>query len=207
MKKAASTKPASPKPAVAKVAVLPSTSADVPNVRIVKIANCPTLSGKSTLTYHVGSNADSEIALRLHVNTGGGFFNPDWIGLEVITTLLDKWPADRPVTSYALLPLFRGKSSNSPAFLLAVLLTEGLVQQTSEKPRHFGKGDPAKLLAEVTALMATDLDLSADVALKSSSALIKPVKVAKMASAKERMPETDGTSELNVLVAAKESFE
>lgn len=37
----------------------------VESIRILKKANCPTLSGKSKLTYHIGCTADSEIYLSI----------------------------------------------------------------------------------------------------------------------------------------------
>ena len=67
---------------------------------------------------------------------------------------------DKQVTSHLLSSLFRGKSSNSPAFLFAVLKAEGFVKLTSEKPRLYHKGDAAMFLAEVMTLMASDIDLS-----------------------------------------------
>ena len=43
--------------------------------RILKIASCPTLSGKSQLTYHVGCASDSAIRLRIYASIGGGTFS------------------------------------------------------------------------------------------------------------------------------------
>ena len=44
----------------------------VTSMRILKVASCPTSSGKATLTYHIGCNADNEIQFRIMANTGGG---------------------------------------------------------------------------------------------------------------------------------------
>ena len=155
MKKTALPKPALPIPT--------SRNTEAPDPepinRILKVGTCPTLSGKSTLTYQIGCNAAADGLLRLHGNSGGGMFNRDWISLEGIRTLVEKWPTDKPITSYALYSLFRGKSSNSPAFLFAVLKGIGWVRQTSEKPRTYGKGDPAPFLDEVKVLIASDTDL------------------------------------------------
>ena len=48
----------------------------VPTMRIIKIASCPTSSGNTTLTYHIGCTTDKDIQFRLVANTGGGLFSP-----------------------------------------------------------------------------------------------------------------------------------
>ena len=180
MKKSALPKPASSNP---------EAPPPEPTVRILKAGTCSTLSGKSTLTYQIGcnvvldGNAASEGLIRLHGNSGGGMFNRDWIALEVIRALLEKWPADKPITSYALFSLFRGKSSNSPAFLFAVLKGVGWIRQTSEKPRTYGHGDPEPFLAEVKALMASDSDLSGESSAQPQGK--KPASISRKTSRKE----------------------
>ena len=42
-----------------------------PALRILKVASCPTASGKGTLTYHVGCNASNAIQFRVVQNSGG----------------------------------------------------------------------------------------------------------------------------------------
>lgn len=140
---------------------LPSapTETGTPAIRILKIATCPTLSGKSTLTYHLGCAAESGIHFRVHGNTGGGFFNQDWVSLATIQQLLDKQPDDKPITSQLLYPIFRGKSLNTPAFLLAVLKAEGLISSSKDKKRSHECNDLAGFLAEVKTLIASSVDL------------------------------------------------
>lgn len=140
-------------------------------IRILKIASCPTLSGKSTLTYHIGCavngegicTADSEINLRIYANDGGGFFSNEWISLDKIQQVFAKVPADKPITSFVLHSIFRGKSVNTPAFLLAALRQEGLVKQSEDKQRQYERIDPAEFIAGVNTLIATDVDLKVDV--------------------------------------------
>ena len=102
-------------------------------IRISKTGECPSLSGKSTLTYQIGSNHDSEVYIALTGNSGKGIFNRDWISLEQIHTLLT---SQEKVTSGSLLSLFEGRSSNSAGFILAVLLKEGLLK-ISPGNRHY----------------------------------------------------------------------
>ena len=94
-----------------------------PDIRILKIGSCESVSRKSTLTYHIGCTVDGEIHLRIYANTAAGFFSQEWLPLTSINQVLTK--AGGHFTSFALQPLFRGKSQNNPAFLLAVLLREG----------------------------------------------------------------------------------
>lgn len=123
---------------------------DTPEVRTLKSGTCPTLSGKSTLTYLIGSNDKSDVLIRVEKNDGGGYFNKEWIPLSAIQEMLKKHP---DITSFTLRPLYSGKSTNSPGFLLAVLKAEGLVQLRGEKERAYMAIDSDKFMAEVKGLM------------------------------------------------------
>jgi len=37
----------------------------------------------STLTYHIGCNADSEVLLRVKSNSGNGYFSQEWVPPEI----------------------------------------------------------------------------------------------------------------------------
>ena len=94
------------------------------NVRVLKTATCPSLSGKSRLTYEIGSGPSAEICVRITKNTGGGMFGKGWVALDQVHRLVN----DKPITSTTLAPMFKGGSANSAGFLLAVMKHEGLVQ-------------------------------------------------------------------------------
>jgi hypothetical protein len=98
------------------------------DVRILKIHSCPSVSGKSTLTYHIGCTDDGDIRFRIHANTNAGFFSNEWLSLTTIQQALAK--LTEPFTSVVLAPLFRGKSANTSAFMVAALLQEGLIQRS-----------------------------------------------------------------------------
>ena len=117
--------------------------------RTLKVDSCLSLTGKSTLTYHIGCNAESVILLRINANTGGGYFSKEWISFGVIQQAIEK--QTKPFTSLLLRPLFNGKSSNTPAFLLAVLKHLDVIKN-SEK-RGYECGDIDKFVAEVKALI------------------------------------------------------
>ncbi len=48
----------------------------VPQFRIIKKSQCPTISGKSDLTYNVACDSQKALYLRVASNSGGGFFSP-----------------------------------------------------------------------------------------------------------------------------------
>lgn len=130
-------------------------------IRILKAGTCPTLSGRSQLSYHLGCNNDGEIHIRVVQNSGNGQFNADWVQLVVIEKLLASHPADKPLTSRVMLPVFRSKSSNSPAFLFATLKAEGLVKAGVEKDSGYLHGDIDAFKKAVAALITSDIDLGA----------------------------------------------
>jgi hypothetical protein len=130
--------------------------------RVLKIATCPSLSGKLTLTYHIGCTPEAEIQFRVVANTASGFFSQEWVTLRTIQNVFDEVPAEKTITSFLLHALFRGKSVNTPAFLFAVLKNEGLVQPAKDKQRQYERLDPKGFLAEVKALIASGVDLKWD---------------------------------------------
>ena len=92
------------------------------SVRVLRSATCPSLSGKSKLSYELGCKDGSEIQLRIVANSAAGSFNRDWIDLQAVRSTLEKAPRGTPITSNVLSPLFRGKSVNNQLFLFAVLV-------------------------------------------------------------------------------------
>lgn len=132
---------------------------EIDPVRILKIATCPSLSGKSTLTYNIGCNALSEIQFQVIANTGGGFWNADWVAQQSIQQLLDKQPKGKDITSASFRAIYPSKSTNSPGFLLAVLKDVGLVGTMATNRRCYELLDPTAFIAEVNALLETSPEL------------------------------------------------
>lgn len=126
-------------------------------LRIIKIGTCSSLTGKSTLGYHIGCNDQAEICFRMASNSGGGYFSPDWISLKAILSAMEQAP--KPLTSFALMPLFAGKSINTQSFLWASLLAEGLVQRDAENPRVYVACPLDAFQAEMDLLIASDTNL------------------------------------------------
>lgn len=133
-----------------------ASSAKVSAIRILKIGNCPSLSGKSTLTYHVGCKGTGDIQFRIYANDGGGFHSNEWVALSEIQRTLGK---AETVTSAMLHPIFKGKSANSGGFLLAALKHEGLFARSADNPRSYAVAESPAFMSEVQALIDAAVDL------------------------------------------------
>lgn len=129
--------------------------------RILKVSTCSTLSGRSELTYHLGSTTDGEIQFRIVSNSGNGQFNSNWVSLTAIEKLLSQHPLDKSMTSRTMQPLFRGKSSNSPAFLFAALKAEGLLKDATAKNSGYLLGDIEAFKQAMSALITNGTNLVA----------------------------------------------
>ncbi len=128
-------------------------------VRILKTASCPSLSGKSTLTYNIGCNTEGEIQFQIIGNDGGGFWNDDWVAQSSIQAVLDKQAKGKAMTCTTFRTIYPAKSTNSPGFLLAVLKAAGLVQPSTTHPRCYELGSPQAFIAEVNALLESKPEL------------------------------------------------
>ena len=101
---------------------------------VIKTGTCPTLSGRSALTYDLATDPEGELHYRISANSGGGFWSPEWIAWKAIEPVIKEI---QPVTSTPLKTLFKGKSVNTSGFLLAVLIKEGLLEVVPDKRRQF----------------------------------------------------------------------
>ena len=120
-----------------------------PSLKIIQTSKCQTISNKSTLTYNIGVDDEDNIFIRIASNTGGGYFSKEWISLDHITSVLSDVTGEH-ITSINLIPLFKGKSVNTPGYFLAVLLKEGLLAPFEEgKKRQYVFSGADKFLAKV----------------------------------------------------------
>jgi hypothetical protein len=121
-------------------------------VHVLKEAHCPTSSGKSILGYQVGTDDSGAIFLKVASNDGGGFFSDEWIAFTDIQAAIEAWPEDQGITSMTFRKIFRGKSANTPGFLIAVLCAEGILEPMADKKRVHQACDPTTFLASVKEL-------------------------------------------------------
>jgi hypothetical protein len=120
-------------------------------IHTIKTGNCSSRSGKSKLTYLIGADSASEIHFRINGNTGNGFFNNDWIPLKTILELLGK--SGGAFTSFTLHPLLKGKSNNTPAFLIAALLEEDIIHRSVSEKRCYELSDVSVFMTKIKPLM------------------------------------------------------
>lgn len=128
--------------------------------RIVKVGTTTNVSGKHKLTYHIGCDTESDIYFRVYENSGGGYFSTEWVSLKAIQQAIEQ--GRKPTTSFALYDLFNGQSVNTPAFLLAALLKEGLVQIHEENQRCYAATDPSPFIAEINQLIAANINIQVE---------------------------------------------
>lgn len=124
------------------------------SMRQLKTATCNTLTDTASLTYQIGCQPDNSIHLRITGNTGGGFYSNEWVSLDHALQALTEGP-EKELTAISLYPLFRGKSVNTPSFLMAVLKHLKLVQTIKGKKRHHDLLDPKPFLEQTKKLIST----------------------------------------------------
>jgi len=127
----------------AAVAATPG-AAEEPDISVLRSGVCPSLSGKSELSFEWGRTESKEVRLRIVGNSGKGSFRQDWVDVGSIRAALNRSPRDETITSDCLLALFRHASSNMPSFVFAVLLDARVVHKaTRAKRRYEYAGDEA----------------------------------------------------------------
>jgi len=114
--------------------------------------HCPTLSGRSSLTYHITLDAEAKVFIRIFSNSGGGYFSNEYVAFDRVLAIVEAHSEQLPLTSMDLVPLFSGKSVNTPGYLLAVLVNEKVVLPSVSKQRQWIFGDVKAFIAKVTAL-------------------------------------------------------
>jgi len=125
------------------------------SMKVLRSATCRSISGKSTIKWQLGVAPDSIIHLRIAENDGGGFHSDEWVKLDDIQEALKDDSKGAAITSVRLTSLFKGKSVNTPSFLLAALKHLKLVRPMQGKQRHHERLDPGPFLEMVEKLMAS----------------------------------------------------
>ena len=95
---------------------------------------CPSISGRSTLTFVIGQHEDdASWHLRIAGNSAGGMFCSEWAsGLSIDAVVLGA----TALTSRSFDVLHPGRSINTAGFLAAALKHLGLIRTNAENSRH-----------------------------------------------------------------------
>jgi hypothetical protein len=129
------------------------------NLRIIKVATCPSLSRASQITYHLALNEDGDqVYLRIAGNSGGGLFAKECVALDAIITAIQA-QGDQPITGKTLRPLFRGKSANTPGFALAAARDLGLIATRPGTDGGYQGGNAQPCREAIAALIAAGTTL------------------------------------------------
>ena len=125
--------------------------------RILKIAECMSLSGRTGITYHVGCMGANDVCFRIWDTSGKGVFSKEWVPASEIQKVLSK---DDLLSAPSLLPIFKvGRSVNTGGYLLAVLKQEGLVVLSPDTPHKYVRQKSEKFVAEVAELIKKAVSL------------------------------------------------
>ena len=128
-------------------------------MRILRITEFPSLSGRSQLIGHISMNEQNAIFLRIWKNSGCGLFLPTWQSLAVLSKLLSV-PGE--FSSSALQPAWEGTSRNGAGFTTAHLLDEGLIERSLTKRGAYRTADPGPFMRRIDALLAAGVNLDPD---------------------------------------------
>ena len=150
-------------------------------VKVLHSSTCLSLSGKSNVTYQIGTDPESNIYMRIHGNTGGGFFSPEWVSLSEVQKFINEAPKDKPLSSWSLHPLFRGKSVNTPAFLMAAFVHEKWLRILKGKKRGLEVLDDAAFRAKLETLTGSKAKASGRQVAKKRTAAKPKTSAAKKA--------------------------
>ena len=69
-------------------ATQPDTTPETITITTLRTDQCPSLSGRSTLTYELGNDPEGRLHLRVTHNTGKGHHNPSWVAYDAVEPLL-----------------------------------------------------------------------------------------------------------------------
>lgn len=101
-------------------------------IEVIHQGECPSLSGRSTLTYAVGRHPDGTLHFRLVSNDGGGMFCNEWVPAADIDAIVI---GGTELTSAAFQALKPGRSTNTAGFSMAAFKSLGLIRTNAENTR------------------------------------------------------------------------
>ena len=109
------------------------TTIEVDPITPIHEGECPSLSGRSVLTYSIGRHEqDATLHLRIVRNSGGGMSCNDWAESSQIEAIVK---GDAELTAKSFQVLHPGKSINTGGFLMAVLKDLGLIRANADNTR------------------------------------------------------------------------
>ena len=106
---------------------------EVDPIEVIYQGECPSISGRSTLTYAIGRHSeDGKLHLAITGNSGGGMWCRDWASASAIQDVV---LGEGELTAKSFHFLHPGKSINSQGFVLASLKDLGFIRPNAENTR------------------------------------------------------------------------
>lgn len=110
-----------------------TSDSEVVVIESIWTGECPSLSGRSSLSFAIGRHpVDASLGLRIVANSGGGMFCDEWAEGRRIDEIVR---GKSELTAQSFLALHPGRSVNTGGFVLAVLRHLGLLRISSENSR------------------------------------------------------------------------
>ena len=122
-------------------------------IKPMHTGSCPSISGRSTLTFALGKHeTEGTWHLRIVGNSGGGMFCDEWApGLDIDAVIVGA----TALTSRSFDVLHPGRSINTAGFVLATLKHLGLIRTNAENSRHH-EHVPTQSFVKVAMMTAID---------------------------------------------------
>ena len=117
---------------MSEVETSPETQPEIDPIECIHEGQCPSISGRSTLTFAIGRHPNGALHLRIAGNSGGGMFCDDWAAGSAIDEVVQGATA---LTSRSFDVLHPGRSINTAGFVLAALKQLGLLRAIAENTR------------------------------------------------------------------------
>jgi hypothetical protein len=125
---------------------------EVDPIEVIYQGECPSISGRSTLTYAIGRHSeDGKLHLAMTGNSGKGIFAADWAPASAIQEVV---LGAFGLTAASFHGLHDGRSINTGGFILAALKALGLVHANAENTRIHEHVPGATFEKVVTTLIA-----------------------------------------------------
>jgi hypothetical protein len=106
---------------------------EVDPIEVIYQGECPSISGRSTLTYAIGRHSeDGKLHLAITGNSGGGMWCRDWASASAIQDVV---LGEGDLTAKSFHPLHAGRSINTAGFILAALKELGAIRAKEENTR------------------------------------------------------------------------
>lgn len=129
------------------------------DINIVRVGSILSVSRKITLSYEIGHNKQCDIFIRIVKSTGNGIYNRNWQALSHLETILAL--DNETITANTLKSkIFASMSSNMSSYFAAILLNEGILKTSDDKPGSYRVGDLSKFKKGIQALIDAGTSLN-----------------------------------------------